>query len=204
VRQTRVPRIVTVVALGAAIGAGGALAAAIVGGSDQSAAPSPKTPPPIVHVPDEQSVGVDASGALKLPPLTDKTRPVIVGRDVMMADVVRQQVAAKDAAIEACMAAHGAPKIDVSAEYGPGTVGFDDPDGSAQKACAHVHGRGDALVMSTELRIAAMAAYALRTRIASCSQHLGQPDPSQLPAPAFGACVKQGFDAIELPPRGSP
>lgn len=154
------------------------------------------TVPPLGVARDGSSVGIDPTGAIKLPTISEATRPVVTGREVGLSTTMAARVESSDEAVVTCMAAQGARKINVNPGRTP-VWGFDDPDLSAQEACAPVMQAADALSMDPEFRVAALAAEALRREIKNCIGERGYSTADTAPDKVFGECLSIARTAVE-------
>ncbi|MEW6581914.1 MAG: hypothetical protein AB1416_04055 [Actinomycetota bacterium] len=188
----------TLMATAAALILGTAAAFAIGGLANAGGPPERVTPGADLGLArDGHPIGVDQTGAVHLPELTAGTRPVIVGRRIEIAPAVRRRVDVLNAAFSRCMAANGAQERKLDIGGSEPLIGWADPGLAAQKKCREPLGESEAFAETRELRVAALAAAALRIGLSRCLEGRGAGDLDSAAEGDFVACSAVASSAIE-------
>lgn len=147
---------------------------------------------------DGAPVGVEPyTGQIHLPILNARTLPQVLGRRVLPSPTVQSQVDALNAAFDKCMAGYGAPKKILEEEAGEAlSWTWDDPGLVAQKKCQGPLTASETYADLPEVRIAYLAAGALRVELNACLVERGATSAATAPESMFRTCVDFAQAAI--------
>jgi hypothetical protein len=195
-RMTKAQRWILIAVAAGVLGA--STAVTLLGGSPAATVEPTSAGPPIekLTATDGQRVGIDESGTVHLPRLSAATRPTI-GPDrqarIPAALEARRQAISKRVAD--CMTSNGAQKKSI----GTGHTWI-DPGRVAERACELQLQESEAFGLSSDFRVARLAALGLDLQIDRCVKRAGAANAVGASRVVFDGCVTSGLAAIGAGP----